>query len=180
MNVFEIVMIGVGLSMDAFAMSIGNAMVHRRQRTLLFEMAALFGLFQGLMPLLGWLAGGAFSELLERLGGILVFLILGFIGYRMVKSGLCCDEECPLPAALTHKLLFIQAIATSIDAFAVGVGLRAAQTPIVAASGIIALTTFLLSLAAVLLGQRCGELLGKRAEVLGGAILILLGIKALF
>ena len=181
MGVYEIFLIGVGLSMDAVAVSMTTAMVHKRNDAKLIEMACLFGLFQGIMPLAGYGIGAAFSDVVTRLGGILVMIILGVVGFKMVRSGLCIDEEsCSTAGPLTHKLLLAQAVATSLDALAVGVGFRAQQVQIVLASGLIALTTLMLSLCSIILGKKFGDIFGKKAEVFGGALLIIIGIKAFF
>jgi putative Mn2+ efflux pump MntP len=91
----------------------------------------------------------------------------------MLYSGLCRGDRCPLPPALTHRLLLMQAVATSLDALAVGVGLRAGASDILTASQLIALVTLLCCLASVLIGRRFGDLLGKKAEAAGGAVLLL-------
>lgn len=178
MSAAEVVVLGIGLSMDSAAVSMSNAMVHRKHVGRLFEMALWFSLFQGVMPLAGYCIGGAVSRILSRLGPALLLLILGVIALRMIRSGLCKAEECPPPVALTRRLLLVQAAATSIDALAVGVGLRAGQTSILPASLQIAVTTLLCSLVAIGVGRRFGGLLGRKAEVLGGVILLLLGIHA--
>lgn len=178
MSLNEVCLIGVGLSMDAVAVSMSCAMTHRRSTPKLLEMVGLFAVFQGVMPLCGYFVGGMFSEVVARLGGVLVLLIFGVIGGKMLYDGLFLEEDCPINPVLTHKVLLFQALATSIDALAVGVGLRAQQIDIFPASIAIAVTTLLLTLAAMLVGRRCGDLLGKKAEVFGGLLLIILGIKA--
>lgn len=179
MSFLEIALIGVGLSMDAAAISMTNAMVHAKKRARLVEMAALFGLFQGIMPALGYFLGGAFSDVVKRLGGFLVMFILGFIGAKMLMDGLDKGDSASAAAQLTHRLLIAQAVATSIDAFAVGVGFRAESVDMLPAGTIIAVTTFLISLISVEIGKRFGDMLGKKAELLGGALLIIIGIKAI-
>lgn len=178
MSSYEVLLIGIGLSMDAVAVSMTIAMVQRKNNPKLIEMAFLFAVFQGLMPMIGYWVGGAFSDVVTRLGGILVLLILGFIGCKMLCSGLSKENDDAAKKILTHKFLFIQAIATSIDALAVGVGLRAQDVEIVSACAIIAVTTLFLSLIAIVIGKRFGDLLGKKAEAFGGVLLIIIGIKA--
>lgn len=178
MSIAEIVALGVGLSMDSVAVSMSNAMAHRKNIPRLVHMALWFSLFQGVMPFFGYSLGAAVSDFLSHLGSAVMLVILSVIGIKMIRSGLCKDEECPVPAALTHRLLMVQAAATSVDALAVGVGLRAGQIAILPTCGLIALTTLLCSLTAVFVGRSFGNVLGKKAEVAGGAILILIGILA--
>lgn len=179
MSLNEVCLIGVGLSMDAVAVSMTYAMTHHKNTLKLLEMVCLFAVFQGIMPLAGYSVGGVFSEVVTRLGSFLVLFILGFIGGKMIYSGLCSGNDCPASQPLlTHKILLLQAVATSIDALAVGVGLRAQQIEILPASLVIAATTLLLTLAAMLLGRKFGDLLGKKAEVFGGLLLVMIGIKA--
>lgn len=180
MSVFDIILVGVGLSMDAAAVTIANVLGRPgmgRKKEL--EMAAAFGLFQGLMPLLGFYTGSLFSDLISRYAGVVTLLILGFIGGSMVKEGISGEEDAG-HEPLTLHLLLIQAVATSIDAFAVGVSFCAACAPIWFAAPVIAATTFLCSLLAAWLGRKAGPLLGSRAQLLGGVILIAIGVKSLF
>ena len=179
MGFFEIFLIGVGLSMDAAAISMSNAMVHGKQRSRLLEMAFMFGFFQGLMPVLGFFLCGIFSDVIARMGKILVMLILGFIGGKMLIDGLSHEEQAT-SSKFTLGVIIAQAAATSIDAFAVGVGFRAQEVEIISAALIIAVTTFFIALAAVCIGKRFGDMLGKKAELLGGAILVAIGIKSVF
>ncbi len=179
MGALEIILIGVALSMDAAAVSMTNSMVHRSQKAKLIEMAFWFGFFQGLMPLLGYFLGSAFHDVLAMFGDIVVAVIFAFIGVKMIMEA--ChegDESCPVKE-LTHKLLLIQAVATSIDAFAVGVGFSAEGVNILFAVSLIAVTTFVLSLAAIAIGRAFGNMLGSKAETFGGVLLIILGLKSL-
>lgn len=178
MGTYEVLLIGIGLSMDAVAVSMTTAMVHKGNTPKLIEMACLFAIFQGVMPMIGYWVGGAFSDVVTRLGSILVLLILGVIGYKMLRSGLSKESNGAAQEKLTHKLLIIQAVATSIDALAVGVGLRAQKVEVFSACVLIAATTLLLSLASVFVGRKFGDILGKKAEVFGGLLLIIIGIKA--
>ena len=180
MNLTDIIMIGIGLSMDAVAVSLTNGMVYRMGQDKKFMMPVFFGVFQGLMPLLGYFTGGLFAKWLEQYSGLIIFLILGFLGAKMLKEGLSHKQaEKKEPSVMTYGVLFVQAIATSIDAFAVGIVFCAKGISIWSSAGIICLTTFICSFIAVLLGKKFGELLGKKAEVFGGSILILLALKAI-
>ena len=170
MSISEIVLIGIALSMDAFAVCIASSMVYTNMtgpRKL--SMPIMFGLFKGIMPILGFFLGSLFASL----------LILGIIGINMIREGLAKDEESE-PKKLTLWILLVQAVATSIDAFAIGVSFAANSANIWQSAPIIAVTTFVLSLIAVFVGTKAGEKLGDKAEILGGIILIIIGIKSLF
>lgn len=181
MSFLEILLIGIGLSMDAAAVCMTNSMAYRgTKRAMVLSQVLFFGFFQALMPLLGSLACGFFSEFITRYSGIVVLIILGVIGGKMIFDGLRCEKQDIPCGELTYKILFFQAIATSIDAFAVGVGFSAMQVDILPAVLTIGITTALCSLAAIWLGKKFGDILGHKAEVLGGCILVLIGIKALF
>lgn len=189
MSGLEILLLGFGLSMDAVAVTITNVLGYRNLKSShKLSMAIVFGLFQGGMPLLGYLCGNLFADFISRYAGLITLLVLGYIGINMIKdayeeskeekeTAVCSeDEEC----TYNYKILLMQAIATSIDAFAVGVSFAALQVPVVFASICIALTTTLLCILALYIGKKFGEILGERAQYLGGIILILIGIKALF
>ena len=190
MGLIEIIVLGVALSADAFAVTISNTFTYaadRRRRLLL--MPIMFGLFQGLMPVLGYFLGGLAAELIETYSGIVTLVILGFIGGSMIRDGLSSlrgdekadeDKEGELGTKhLTFAAILVQAVATAIDAFAVGVSLRAQSVNILEAAVIIALTTALLCVVAVVLGRKVGNALGDRAQVAGGVVLVIIGLKAL-
>ena len=180
MGVWEILLIGIGLSMDAAAVSMTNGMCYRDTRSSkLLAMPVFFGFFQALMPLIGYYAGNLFYDIMETYSGIVVLIILGVIGGKMVYDGIEKKEEANC-LRLSWLTLLIQAIATSIDALAVGVGFSAVRVEILPATALIGVTTFVCSLAAIFLGKKFGDFLGNKAQILGGIILILIGIKALF
>lgn len=180
MSFWEVLLIGAALSMDAFAVCIAASMTYIDLTKLKkLSMPVMFGLFQGVMPILGFFSGSLFSSIIKKYSGIVSFLILGFIGVSMIRESFCGEEEAK-PKTLTLKLLFIQAVATSIDAFAVGVSFAARSVSIYFSSLIIAVTTFLLSIFALFIGAKAGQKLGRRAEIIGGIILIIIGVKALF
>ena len=183
MRIWEILLIGVGLSMDAAAVSMTNTMIYTRlSRQKLLAIPVFFGFFQGLMPLLGYYTGFLFSDFISRYAGIIGLLILGVIGGKMIKDGICDDPEESFCSAsgLTYRMLFFQAIATSIDAFAVGVSFAASGANIALSASLIAVTTFVCSLLALFVGKRFGNMLGSKAQILGGVILIAIGIKGMF
>lgn len=181
MGFFEIFLIGVGLSMDAAAVSATNGMCYKNIKLKNSIVIALaFGIFQGIMPLIGYYAGSIFSTAFARMDHWVVLVLLSLIGGKMLYEALSHKDDgndandCKV---LTFKLLTLQAVATSIDALAVGVSFVTLSINIFVAVSIIAVTTFILSLVAVYLGKKFGTLLNKKAEMLGGLILIGIGIK---
>lgn len=180
MSFIEVVLIGIGLSMDAFAVSVTNGLVYPQMtRRQMLSIPLAFGLFQGLMPLLGYFLGSVFGDFISQYGGVISFVILAFVGGKMLKDGFSAQESLQA-RRFRYSNLLIQAVATSIDAFMVGISFCATGANILFASPIIALTTFLLSLAALAAGKKLGHMIGCYAEILGGVILILIGVKALF
>lgn len=191
MGLLEIIVLGVALSADAFAVTISNTFVYASEsHSRLMLMPLMFGLFQGLMPVAGYLLGGLAAEVIETYAGVITLVILGLVGGNMIREGVCAlhgageqdgPEEPgagPVARRLTFVTVLAQAIATAIDAFAVGVSLRAQAVSVVVAAPIIALTTFLCCVAALALGRKLGEVLGDRAQVAGGIVLVLIGLKA--
>jgi putative Mn2+ efflux pump MntP len=175
--------------MDAFAVTVANVFcfpdVSRRK---LLLMPLLFGLFQGAMPLLGYLAGGFAAETISSYAGIVSLVILGFIGGKMMRDGALALREAKVggivckrdAASLKFRSLLVQSFATSIDAFVVGVSFLAEGADIALAAPVVAATTALCCLGALFLGKRFGALLGDRAQIAGGIVLVAIGIKALF
>ena len=190
LGLLEIILLGVALSADAFAVTISNTFVYASEsKRRLVLMPVTFGLFQGLMPLLGYFVGGLAAEAIERYAGIITLVILGIVGGNMIREGAEAllhpgEDEAehagPVAKRLTMVTILAQAFATAIDAFAVGVSLRAQAVNIVVAASIIALTTFVLCLVALAMGRKLGEVLGDRAQVAGGIVLVLIGLKAFF
>ena len=195
MGLLEILMLGVALATDAFSVTISNTFAfddHRFSR--LMRMPLFFGLFQFGMPLAGYFVGGIAAELIEKYAGIVSLVILGFIGSNMLYSGYKAlkedaseeDEEEAQQGAqqsaitLSYGKLVFQAVATAIDAFAVGVSFRAHSVDILVASALFGIITAILCTIALFIGKKLGSLLGDRAEMVGGIVLILIGLKAFF
>ena len=186
MTLLEIFLIGIGLSMDAFAVAIckGLAMpdkVHKKSTLLI---ALYFGVFQALMPALGWVLGSQFARYVTRLAPWIAFVLLAWIGGNMIcesRAGDKEDEEQPSNGEVRHKELLVLAVATSIDALAVGVTFSMVElsVSIGLAVALIGCTTFLISLGGVYVGNVFGARYKSRAELVGGAILILIGVKVL-
>lgn len=181
MSFWEIVLLGVGLSMDAIAVSVSDRLVYRNiSRAKLIAIPIFFGVFQAVMPAIGFFAGSIFTSFIEQVSGVLVFLILGAIGGKMIWDGF--HPECietGSGAVLTYRTLSMQAIATSIDALAVGVGFAAMQVSVLTSCVAIGVTTTVLCGAAVFFGSKLRSIIGSRAHLFGGIILLLIGTKAL-
>ena len=184
MTLVEIFLVGVGLSMDAFAVAIckGLAMPRvNRKQTLLIGL--YFGVFQAVMPLTGWLLGSQFARRVTKMAPWIAFVLLAWIGGSMIRESLSKkeEEEKAEPAELRHRELLMLAIATSIDALAVGVSFSMVEltVPIYAAAALIGCTTFAISVAGVFVGNLFGARYKNRAEFVGGAILILISLKIL-
>lgn len=186
MTLLEIFLIGIGLSMDAFAVAICKRLampdkVHKRSALLI---ALYFGVFQALMPALGWLLGSQFAHYVTRLAPWIAFVLLAWIGGNMIResrAGDKEDEEQPSNGEVRHKELLVLAVATSIDALAVGVTFSMVELSVSIGLAVVLIgcTTFLISLGGVYVGNVFGARYKSRAEFVGGAILILIGVKVL-
>ena len=179
MQLWELFIIAVGLSMDAFAISICKGLSAGRV-TLRHALTCglWFGGFQALMPLLGWLLGTRFQGLITSVDHWIAFVLLCLIGGNMVRESRSREEE-PVDPDFTVRAMLPMAVATSIDALAVGITFAFLEVDILPAVCCIALTTFLLSSLGVKFGSLCGTRMQSKAEALGGVILILLGLKIL-
>lgn len=183
MDILSIVAIGVGLSMDAFAVSITSGFVSKNLRFYqALRMALFFGGFQFIMPIIGWLAGLTIRNYILAFDHWLAFILLAFIGGKMIYESFQPDEteegsEKKSPMALPN--LFLLAVATSIDALAVGLSLSFIKVSIVFPSILIGVITFCISLAGVFIGKKFGHLFEKKMELVGGLVLIGIGVKIL-
>lgn len=182
MGFAELLLLAVGLSMDAFAVSICKGLAMKRT-TLKAELTCgvWFGGFQALMPLIGFFLGTLFAGAIEAVDHWVACLLLVIIGVNMLKEAFGQDEECEScgSADLSVKTMFVMAVATSIDALAVGITFAFLQMDILPAVLLIASITFGLSLLGVIIGNRFGNRFQKKAEITGGAVLVLIGVKIL-
>lgn len=182
MSFVELFLIAVGLSMDAFAVSISNGLSMKK---IAFRKAATialaFGFFQGLMPLIGYFLSSSFSEWISQWDHYIALALLAIIGGKMLIEGVGelkgKGKEEAEKKRLSFFGLLLQAVATSIDALIVGVGFAAMRVDIIPAVVFIAIVTFTLSLIGVYAGKKFGDMLGSKAEVMGGIILIGIGAK---
>lgn len=179
MGFLEIFLIGVGLAMDAFAVAIckGLAMDRIKIKNALI-IGAYFGLFQGAMPIIGYLLGVQFQDKITAIDHWVAFVLLALIGANMIRESLSKEEVKP-DASVDWKTMSVLAIATSIDALAIGVTFAFLQVNIIAAASVIAVVTFIISLLGVKIGNIFGVKYKAKAEFVGGAILIILGLKIL-
>ncbi len=177
---FTAFLTGIGLSMDAFAVAICKGLKMQKLNYKQMGLIALFfGGFQALMPLIGWALGGSFKSYIEGFDHWVAFGLLLFIGGKMIIEAFGNDEE-DCCACFDVKELFIMAIATSIDALAVGIAFAIDDINIWSSILIIGITTFILSAIGVLIGHKFGAVYKSKAELAGGLILILIGFKILF
>lgn len=174
---FEVIVLAVALSMDAFAVSIGLGS-KRSARGLGLKAGIYFGVFQGLMPFIGYLGGRGVLSWVDAYAHWIAFGLLALIGAKMIYEGLQEGIEEDIKS-ITHKVMLILAIATSIDAMAAGFSLTLLDVNAYLACLIIGVTTFAFSWAGVLIGKNSGTWLESRAEIFGGTVLILMGIKIL-
>ena len=179
MGFLELFLIGVGLSADAFAVAVCKGLsmrkINYRQSAVI---ALFFGGFQALMPLVGWFLGKQFESYIVSIDHWIAFVLLGYIGGKMVWDAFH-EEDDTCPATFSIRELFLMAIATSIDALAVGITFAFLQVEIIGAITIIGCTTFALSLVGVFIGNRFGIRYKNKAQLAGGVILILIGVKIL-
>ena len=178
LSFIELFIIAVGLSMDAFAVSICKGLAMRK---LSYKNACIVGLwfggFQGLMPLLGYFLGRSFAQLVSQYDHWIAFILLALIGIGMLREAFGEEEE--VSDSLAVKTMFLLAIATSIDALAIGVSFAFLEVSIVPAVLFIGVITFLLSVLGVKIGNIFGSRYKSKAEIAGGLILIGMGIKIL-
>lgn len=179
-----LLLMGVGLAMDAFAVSICKGLAMRKvNKKQCFVIALFFGGFQALMPAIGWLLGSRFERYIVSVDHWIAFILLGVIGGKMIWEAAREKEDQDiveqLDAPLNIKELLVMALATSIDALAVGITFAFLGTPILEASLIIGVTTFIICVIGVYVGNFFGSKYKRKASIAGGMILVLLGIKIL-
>ena len=175
----ELIILALALSMDAFAVAIGLGSKRMRSSASLALIAAVyFGLFQGVMPLLGYLGGQGVFGWVEGYAPWLAFLLLLLIGGKMIYESVSEGIEEDI-AIITHRVMLILAIATSVDAMAAGFTLTLLPVNPWFACALIGVTTFIFSAIGVFVGARCGTWLESKAELLGGVVLIMIGFKVL-
>lgn len=180
MTIIEIILIALGLSADAFAVSLsaGSSNYKVKGRSAI-RLAFHFGLFQALMPIAGWYLGYIIAPIIETIDHWIAFFILSYIGIKMMISGMNTKNEIHIKNPSKGMTMVMLSVATSIDAFAVGFSLALLNLTVWYPSVIIGIVTLIISLMGIKLGNKLGEKFGKRMEIAGGIILMLIGIQIL-
>jgi len=177
-SLLEIILIAISLSMDAFAVSIMFGLsVEKPKFTELIKPGAFFGFFQALMPLIGYFTGFYFANKIQEFDHWIAFVLLGIIGGKMMKDSFSKDEEKLSEHSFQFLKMLVLAVATSIDALAIGITYAFFEVKIIEAAILTGLITFFISVAGVKIGNIFGARFKSKAEFAGGAILVLLGIK---
>ena len=175
MGLIQTVILGAGLSMDSFALSVTNGMCAVKRRFFAGIMCALcFGFFQGALTTLGYAAGAVFAQKVRAVDHIIALLLLCYIGAKMLKD---CKKGGNAQPELSPSVVFFSAFATSLDALTVGVSLAALDVDIVLVGAVLTAVSTVICFAGFILGNRAGRRLGSRAQAFGGIVLIALGIK---
>ena len=180
MEILTILLLAIGLSFDSFAVSVCSGLNLPRIRFIQAAKIAIFlALFQAFMPLIGWLVGNSMKSLIEPVDHWIAFGLLSLIGGKMIIESFINSEEREIKNPLDHKVILTLSLATSIDALAVGFSFATFLNKILIAVFIIGLVTFIASMLGILLGKRTGSKINKYAEIIGGLILVVIGVKIL-
>lgn len=183
MNFVATAALALAMSTDAFAVAVGKgAALQRPHLREALRTGAIFGVIEGLTPVIGWALGHWAAPYVQAWDHWIAFTLLGVLGLRMMREGLCGadDDEDDKPTSHSFWLLAVTGFATSIDAMAVGVGLAFIDANIITTAGAIGLSTFIMVTLGVMVGRGLGKLVGKRAEVVGGLVLIAIGSLILY
>ena len=178
-NLISISLIAVALAMDAFSVSMTKGFTQKDlKNSEILYYGLFFGGFQALMPILGYFCGNAIASIVEALASVIGFILLLAIGLNMIRESLSSDDD-EVSDEFSFKEVILLAIATSIDAFAVGITIALLKDPILISAAIIGVVAFAFSIAGIYIGKRLGVYVGDKFQILGGVILILIGIKIL-
>ncbi|HPC85979.1 MAG TPA: manganese efflux pump MntP family protein [Smithellaceae bacterium] len=180
MSLTTILLLAVGLGVDAFSVAIGIGSTHHKKSwPPVLRLSFAFGLFQFLMPLIGWLAGSTVVGLIQSFDHWVAFALLAVVGGKMIWEGFEAESDEEKEDRTRGWPLFLLSIATSIDALAVGFSFSLLRMPIVFPAAMIGLVCFLMTAAGMLFGKTLASLFGKKVEILGGLVLIGIGVKIL-
>lgn len=177
MDILSVIFLAMGLAMDTFSISITMGLTMKLSVKQALIIALFFGGFQAFMPVLGWVAGAQLQDLVSTFAPWIAFFLLVTVGLKMIYEALFPDEK--VSKTFSYTELLILAVATSIDAFAVGITFAFLNTAIFLPIILIGLITFILSFMGVYIGKKVGHLFENKVEVMGGVILIVIGIKIL-
>lgn len=184
MKILSVFLIGVSLSMDAFSVAVCKGLsMHRINWKNSFIIALFFGIFQAIMPAAGFALGSSFERFVRDYAPVIAFILLAFLGGKMIYDAVKGEEDSEVSDKLDIKELFILSVATSIDALIIGIVFATESTPLSSIPlyiSIIGATTFIISLIGVIIGNRFGAKYNKKATILGGIVLVMIGIKSLF
>lgn len=186
MNPISILLLGLAMSTDAFAAALGKGAAMTRPTLLqALRVGLIFGVVEAITPVIGWLIGSAASRYVQAWDHWIAFVLLGALGLHMIWKALTDNDEHATGDSAGHGngnvfTLALTGLATSIDAMAVGVGLAFVQVPILVVAGVIGSCTFVMVTLGVMAGRALGAVIGRRAELVGGAILILVGVAILY
>ncbi len=180
MDFLSIIIIAIGLSIDSFAVSVSNGFSkHKLKLEQNLLIALSFTTFQALMPLLGWLLGKSFADNIKAADHWIAFILLSFIGAKMIYESFQKDKNVNSSKSLNILTVIVQSVATSIDALIIGISFAFIKVNITVSIIIIAVVTFIFSVSGFFIGKKFGKKYSKKAEIIGGIILILIGIKIL-
>ena len=180
MGIVQTTFLAIGLAVDACAVSLTSGLIIKYiSLNKAIKIALCFGIFQALMPLLGWFSGLIFQDYLTAVDHWIVFILLSAIGSKMIYESVTADEDKKFNPLDIFTLIGL-AIATSIDALAAGFGLSTIKHTILSTAGSLGIITFICSFSSVYLGHFCGDLFKSKVEVMGGLIIIAIGTKVLF
>ena len=181
MDLLSLIFLALGLAMDAFAVSValGLKIPVKDKWKIALKAGLFFGIAQGVMPLIGWILGNGFSSYIEKFDHWIAFILLSIIGGKMIYEAIHPDEDEDDEADTSMKRMFILAIATSIDALAVGVSFAFLHVDLWMSVAVIGITTFILSALGIKIGNVFGNRYKSKAEFTGGVVLVLMGVKIL-
>lgn len=172
-------LVAIALAMDAFSVSMTKGFTQKHlTNSQIFYYGLFFGGFQAIMPILGYLCGNVIASIVTSLAPIIGFVLLFAIGLNMIRESLSDDDE-EITDKFSFKEVTLLAIATSIDAFAVGITIALLNDPIIISSAIIGIVAFVFGILGIFIGRKIGNYVGDKFQILGGVILILIGVKIL-
>ena len=178
MKLLTIIGIALGLSMDAFSVSVTNGcIINELKLRHAFRIAFFFGFFQAIMPVIGWASGSVFYKYIQSIDHWIAFGLLSFIGIKMIYESIKKDAEKKQKDCRHYPTLFILSIATSIDALAVGISFSVLNIRIIFPALLIGIITFIVCLIGIFIGNKIGQLFNNKLELVGGIILIGIGVK---
>lgn len=181
MSFISLLLLAFAMSTDAFAVAVCKGVTMRAPRFYdAIKLGLLFGFIEAITPVLGWLLGYVAVQYIAQWDHWIILLLMLFLGSRMIYNSFSDDCCCDSQAKESLFILILTALSTSIDAFAVGIGLALASVNIFVAASLIGLATFIMVTIGIMLGKKLGDVIGKRAEFIGGIVLILIGIWTVY